>query len=305
MKQEIMGFVPAAATKPDVSVSSLSNKEEAKQKKRTKKEKPKPSLERWHGKNGDLFEVDRRFTLILSGLITGGTLARLGPGCIATWLVMRTHTRWTTGLVSMGMEAIADQSGQSERSVKNQIKALADEGLIEIVKLEQGKRGLYKMMDPLPVFIPDEEDPEKRVQAGCIPIPFDPHNAGKTLSKLEQFERTGVIPPELEAEGITFQMNLNLTVIKNEAGGNVVINYHGDTAAAAAFGSADTDGRKVWNNWRRRQEQIQSDYNAVLALPEGPGKLAAIRVIRAELDKLEQELQMDASLDEADAIDVV
>lgn len=290
MKQEIMGFVPA---------SIVSKKEEPKKKKKTKREKPKPSLERWRGKSGDLFEVDRRFTLILSGLITGGTLARLGPGCIATWLVMRTHTRWTTGLVSMGMEAIADQSGQSERSVKNQIKALANEGLIEIVKLEQGKRGLYKMMDPLPVFIPDETDPEKRIQAGCIPIPFDPQNAGNTLAKLAHFERTGIIPPELEAQGITFQMNLNLTVIKNEAGGNVVINYGNSSSFASA------DGRQVWNNWRKRQEQIQSDYNAVLALPEGPGKLAAIRVIRAELDKMEQELQMDESLDKDEAIDMV
>lgn len=225
----------------------------------------KPSLEKFRGRNGDLFEVDRRFLLILSGLITGGTLAKIGPGPIATWLVLRTHARWSTSLVSMGMAAIAHQSGQSERVIKKQITVLEREGLIEKISSSQGKRSIYKIIDPLPVFSKDDDNPEHRKEAGVLPIPYDPSSIGDVLNKLSTFAKTGIVPAELEKKGIHFQMNLNITLIKNENGGNVFINVGNE------------------------KNKIQQEYEAVLSLPEGPAKKLAINAIREQLDRLEKE----------------
>lgn len=202
-------------------------------------------LERSHQKQGELFEMDTRFLIVLSGLITDGTMAELKPPAVATWLVLRAYSNWDTGRVSLSHETIAELSGQSETTVKRTIKTLEKHGLIKTLTKKRGLRGIYKLVDPLKVFQKDEKDLEVRKQVGTVDVPFKATETSNVLKMLEKLVHTGQVPSGLAKKGVVLNLTVNLTQVQNAQGGQVIVNVNGE--------QLEGEGRALWKDFLKSQ----------------------------------------------------
>lgn len=209
-------------------------------------------------KQGDLFQVHHTFFVFISALAFDGTLARIQKACASSLAVLcclKAAADFQTGLVSIGMNLLAKQSGCSTGTIWNAVAALEKEGLLEVVRAEKGKRHIYRLFDKLAVKHQGED-------AGSIKVPFLPRQMKDRLQDIQSFSKEGELPPRALAAGVA--VNLNIQV-------NITNNYLGDV---------------IYNTTSEVHENIKS----LEQLPNGVGKAAALRALKGQIERMEKEV---------------
>jgi DNA-binding MarR family transcriptional regulator len=208
----------------------------------------------------DMFQAETRFFLMLSSLFSdtnekGETrAAEIGPYGVMVLLALRRSADFDTGLVQLGQREIARQTGMRQGTVKDYLKKLVKLGYVEKINDEDPQqRGLYRLTDHISLEHREEH-------AGEMLVPYSPRKMSGMLSDVKKFLKDGRLPETAKAAGIQVNITLNITNIQHAE--NVFLGT--------------------------REDHAQS-YEAALSLPDGIGKETALRAIRSELEKWEQQ----------------
>lgn len=213
-----------------------------------------------------LFQLHHTFFVFLNALALDGTLARIQTKCSASLAVLvclKTSADFSTGLCSKGTKLLAQQAGCSRVSVHNAVKALEEEGLVEVVQRENGKRSIYRVFDKVMVRKDGQE-------AGTIRFPFSPMEMKDRLEDLQTFRHVGELPARAHAAGVkvNFVLNLNITQIEN---------------AQNVFVGAT---------------EFQENLEALQKVSAGPWKKAALRALRDQFSQIERSLELQEAVEQ-------
>lgn len=206
-----------------------------------------------------LFQLHNTFFIFLSSLALDGTLARIQKKCSASLSVLvclKCSADFGTGLCIKGTTLLAEQAGCSRVSVHRAIQALVDEGLVEVVRQDKGKRSVYRLFDKVKVK-KDGQD------AGTVMVPFMPKHMGARLEDLATFRQEGELPARALAAGMSVNITLNITNIQNAQ--NVYVST----------------------------SEMDANLKELARIPAGPGKSAAIRVLKQQIELMEAGIEAE------------
>lgn len=211
----------------------------------------------------DLFEATHTWNLVLNAYALDGTMARLQEKCSSStsvFLLLRAGCDWDSGLVSMGTTFLAQKAGCSRGSVSNAIKALADEGLIEIIGAAKGKRPVYRLYDRVDVRQGGED-------AGRMMIPYKPRHVTARVEDIQRFRKTGELPERAMAAGVNLNITINITKIENAEN---VYTFTDETSKGLA---------------------------QIAEMSDGPWKSLALRKLKEKIDELESQVEEGNSME--------
>jgi hypothetical protein len=205
--------------------------------------------------------ADHRFFLVLSSLVSGGTLKKIKPLGLTVLVVMRCFADHKTGVARVSHGVISKFAGISRHSVMRAIATLEEEGLI-VKQKEEGRQGnAYRIVDKVPVF--DGEDKP----VGEVSVPYVPQKTGNVLHELKNFLSSGFMSQEAKKYGMTF--NLNITINNNQQ----TTNINAETVHLTLSQNNGTDKRLPTADEERSIQFVRG-------LPPGSSRDAALAMLR-------------------------
>lgn len=98
---------------------------------------------------GELFKAETTWFHVFKDMIDNGDMAKIDGSAIKCYLVIKSHTNFSTGRAFPALETIADAAGLSESQVKRSIKQLEDFGYI--TKKKEGRKNTYTLREKVQV----------------------------------------------------------------------------------------------------------------------------------------------------------
>jgi biotin operon repressor len=100
----------------------------------------------------ELFQAETTWFHVFKDMIDNGDVAKMGAHAVTAYLVIKSHTNFSTGRNFPSLETIATKSGMSERQVLRELKTLEEHGYV--IKSKSGRRNNYTLREK--VTIKDE-----------------------------------------------------------------------------------------------------------------------------------------------------
>lgn len=104
------------------------------------------------GDQGELFKAETTWFHVFKDMIDNGDMAKIDGSAIKCYLVIKSHTNFSTGRAFPAIETIAGAAGLSENQVMRCIKQLEEFGYIS--KRKEGRRNVYTLREK--VHVTDE-----------------------------------------------------------------------------------------------------------------------------------------------------
>jgi len=102
---------------------------------------------------GELFKAETTWFHVFKDMIDSGDMAKIDGSAIKCYLVIKSHTNFSTGRAFPALETIAEKAGLSDSQVKRCIKQLEEFGYI--TKEKKGRSNAYTLREK--VSINDEQ----------------------------------------------------------------------------------------------------------------------------------------------------
>ena len=99
------------------------------------------------GQSGELFKAETSWFHVFRSMIECGDVAKMGPYAVTAYLVIKSHTNFSTGRAFPAMETIVKKSGISLAQVKRAIKTLEEFGYI--AKEKRGRGNVYALREKI------------------------------------------------------------------------------------------------------------------------------------------------------------
>lgn len=163
----------------------------------------------------NLFEADTHFLVLLSSLVSDGTLRKIKPSGLAVLVVLRANAAHNNGEVYLGIPRISELAGVCDNTAKDAIKRLKDEGLVEVEDDGKGTRHRYKLKDLVPFRFGAAYGEREGEEAGKLEVPYVPARVGQTRNALLEFLQDGVLTEAAKKAGISLNITINITKIEN------------------------------------------------------------------------------------------
>lgn len=96
---------------------------------------------------GELFEAQTTWFHVFKDMIDNGDVAKMGAHAVTVYLVIKSHTNFSTGRSFPALETIAVKSGMSERQVMRELKTLEEHGYIS--KEKSGRHNIYTLREKI------------------------------------------------------------------------------------------------------------------------------------------------------------
>lgn len=98
---------------------------------------------------GELFKAETTWFHVFKDMIDNGDMAKIDGSSIKCYLVIKSHTNFSTGRAFPAIETIAGSAGLSENQVMRCIKQLEEFGYI--TKRKEGRRNIYTLREKVQV----------------------------------------------------------------------------------------------------------------------------------------------------------
>lgn len=97
----------------------------------------------------ELFKAETAWFHIFKTMIDNGDVARMGPYATTVYLVIKSHTNFSTGRAFPALDTIAEKSGVSLAQVKRELKTLENLGYITTEK--KGRSNHYTLREKIEI----------------------------------------------------------------------------------------------------------------------------------------------------------
>ena len=97
----------------------------------------------------ELFRAETTWFHVFKTMIDSGDVAKMGPHAATVYLVIKSHTNFSTGRAFPSRETIAEKSGVSLAQVKRSLTTLASLGYLTITK--KGRGNSYTLREKIEV----------------------------------------------------------------------------------------------------------------------------------------------------------
>lgn len=98
---------------------------------------------------GEWLQAETTWFHIFKAMIDNGDMARLSGSAVKVYLVVKSHTNFSTGRSFPALETIAEKSGLSLAQVKRELKALEDMGYL--TKAKEGRHNVYTLREKVAI----------------------------------------------------------------------------------------------------------------------------------------------------------
>ena len=97
----------------------------------------------------ELFKAETAWFHIFKTMIDNGDVAKMGPYAVTVYLVIKSHTNFSTGRAFPALETISEKSGVSLAQVKRELKTLEKLGYISTEK--RGRSNNYTLREKIEI----------------------------------------------------------------------------------------------------------------------------------------------------------
>jgi len=98
---------------------------------------------------GEWLQAETTWFHVFEAMIDNGDMARLSGSAVKVYLVVKSHTNFSTGRSFPALETIAEKSGLSLAQVKRELKALEDMGYL--TKAKEGRHNVYTLREKVAI----------------------------------------------------------------------------------------------------------------------------------------------------------
>ncbi len=196
----------------------------------TKKEQPQT----------ELFSAVTTWFHVLSDMIDGGDIGKMDGSSLKVYLIIKSHTNFSTGRAFPSIDLIAEKAAISERQVTRCLTELEELGYIS--KSKAGRHNVYTLREK--VSIRDEHG----VSQAVATWDYIPHRVKDAMAELKHATVSG----ELMGGKIINIETLNLNV-------NV---FNGDYASPTILNNQVADLSKLPSDMKKSLEAIREKANA-------------------------------------------
>ena len=98
---------------------------------------------------GEWLQAETTWFHVFKAMIDNGDMARLSGSAVKVYLVVKSHTNFSTGRSFPALETIAEKSGLSLAQVKRELKALEDMGYL--TKAKEGRHNVYTLREKVAI----------------------------------------------------------------------------------------------------------------------------------------------------------
>mgnify|MGYP003374125354 CR=1 FL=1 len=187
----------------------------------------------------ELFEAVTTWFHILNDMIDGGDMAKLDGSAVKVYLVIKSHTNFSTGRAFPSIDTIAEKAGLSDSQVMRCLKSLEEFGYI--TKEKTGRHNVYTLREKVSI-----KDEQGRPQAVAT-WDYIPHKVKDAMAELKHVMVTG----ELVGGKIIHIETLNLNV-----------NVFNDQASQTIINTQAADLKKLPTEMRKSIEAMRNKANA-------------------------------------------
>lgn len=156
----------------------------------------------------ELFQAETTWFHVFKTMVDSGDVAKMGPHAVAVYLVIKSHTNFSTGRAFPALETIAEKSGVSLAQVKRELKTLEAFGYVTIEK--KGRSNNYTLREKVQI-----SDGAGRPSAVAT-WDYLPSGVGQAVAELKRVIMTG------DLAGASIVNIERLVVNVANAGGTVV-----------------------------------------------------------------------------------
>lgn len=162
---------------------------------------------------GELFKAETTWFHVFKDMIDNGDMAKIDGSAIKCYLVIKSHTNFSTGRAFPAIETIMEAAGLSESQVIRCIKQLEEFGYI--TKRKEGRKNIYTLREKVQV-----KDEHGR-PAAVATWDYLPSSVSHAMADLKNVLMTG----DLGGAKIVHIERLNVQVINgNNNSGNIQFN---------------------------------------------------------------------------------
>ena len=159
---------------------------------------------------GELFKAETTWFHVFKDMIDNGDMAKIEGSAIKCYLVIKSHTNFSTGRAFPALETIAEKAGLSDSQVKRSIKQLEDFGYI--AKEKKGRHNVYTLREK--VSINDEQGRP----AAVATWDYLPSSVSRAMADLKNVLMTG----DLAGAKIVHIERLNVQIVSGSNNSGVV-----------------------------------------------------------------------------------
>lgn len=159
---------------------------------------------------GELFKAETSWFHVFNAMVQSGDVAQMGPHAVATYLVIKAHTNFSTGRAFPSIETIVEKSGVSRAQVMRSLQTLEQFGYL--AKERSGRNNIYRLREK--VAISDQDGRP----AAVATWDYLPTSVREAQAELKKFIMSGI------ADGkVVYIEQLNLNVQVNHSGAHGTI----------------------------------------------------------------------------------
>ena len=164
------------------------------------------------GDQGELFKAETTWFHVFKDMIDNGDMAKIDGSAIKCYLVIKSHTNFSTGRSFPAIETIMEAAGLSESQVIRCIKQLEEFGYV--TKRKEGRKNAYTLREK--VQVTDEQGRPTAVATWD----YIPGSVRDAVADLKNVLVTG----DIGGARIVHIEKLHVNLQVNHAGGNIQFN---------------------------------------------------------------------------------
>ncbi len=159
---------------------------------------------------GELFKAETTWFHVFKDMIDNGDMAKIDGSAIKCYLVIKSHTNFSTGRAFPAIETIMEAAGLSESQVIRCIKQLEEFGYIS--KRKEGRKNIYTLREK--VHVTDEQGRP----AAVATWDYIPGSVRDAVADLKNVVMTGDLAGAKIVHIERMQVNVNV----NHGAGNAI-----------------------------------------------------------------------------------
>jgi DNA-binding transcriptional ArsR family regulator len=169
---------------------------------------------------GELFKAETTWFHVFRDMVESGDVAKMGPHAVTVYLVIKSHTNFSTGRAFPALETIVEKSGVSIAQVKRELKTLEENGYIS--KEKKGRSNVYTLREKVNIM---DGDGRPHAVATWDYLPSSVQHAVADLKNV-------LVAGDLQGAKIVHIEHLNVQI--NNGDGNIQYNEAANKALAEA-----------------------------------------------------------------------